>query len=238
MPWVDRVIINSEHVREFAISVEHAPADRITLIPNGVVPGNFENRLGTRDLSKSNRSSEDRIMLGSVGRLDRQKGFDILLDAFALLPTNKFELTLIGNGDQLKNLRMQARDLGVENRVRLLGFRHDIPLLLSTIDLYVQPSRFEGMPNALLEAMAAGRPIIASAVDGIRELIRDGEHGWLVPPDNPVELAQAIQAAARHPEEANRRASLAQQRVKTQYSVDRMLDAWERVFQESHFVHQ
>ena len=109
------------------------------------------------------------------------------------------------------------------------GYRRDVSSLLSALDLYVHPSRFEGMPFAVLEAMAASCPIVASAVDGTRELIDDGVHGWLVPPDDPVALAYAIDAALGDIAEARRRGELARQRVAAQFNVDAMVDAWEQI---------
>jgi glycosyltransferase involved in cell wall biosynthesis len=95
------------------------------------------------------------------------------------------------------------------------------------LDIYVHPARFEGMPNALLEAMGAGCPIVASAVDGNRELIEDGVHGWLVPPDDATALSEAVQAALSDPEQARRRGLAGKQRAVEHYDTDRMVLAWE-----------
>jgi glycosyltransferase involved in cell wall biosynthesis len=127
----------------------------------------------------------------------------------------------------MERLRAVARGLGVEQRVHFAGYRRDVPRLLGALDLYVHPARFEGMPNALLEAMAAGCPIIASAVDGNRELIEDGVNGWLVPPEDVDALSRAIESALLDGDAALQRGAAAQQRAATEFGVEAVVTAWE-----------
>ena len=101
-----------------------------------------------------------------------------------------FNLVVFGAGEEEASLRTLALKLGLESRVRFAGYRRDLPSLLGALDLYVDPARFEGMPNALLEAMAAACPIVATAVDGNRELIEDGKHGWLGTAGGPSVLSR------------------------------------------------
>ena len=169
------------------------------------------------------------VVVGSVGRLTYQKGFDILIQAFAMLPGTDCFLLIVGEGEEMENLQQLSQDLGVDDRVILTDFRSDIPELLQIIDYYVQPSRWEGMPNTLLEAMASGRPIIASDVDGIRELIQNNEQGWLVPPENPVSLILAIIHVLEHKDEMLKFAHSARKRAENCFSVGKMLDKWEAV---------
>ena len=136
---------------------------------------------------------------------------------------------LAGKGEDEAKLRTQARALGIEGRVHFAGYRRDVPRLLGGLDLYTQPSRFEGMSLAILQAMAASCPIVATAVDGTRELIVDGMHGWLIPPEDAPALAGAIQAALNDPGEAKRRGAAAHQRVLDQFSVGAMITAWENM---------
>jgi len=112
-----------------------------------------------------------------------------------------------------------------------MGYRRDVPALMHCLDLYVHASRFAGMPIVILEAMASGCPIVATAVDGTRELIQDARYGWLVPPEDPLALANAIQSALDDPNEARRRNAAALQRVSDYFDTTKVLDAWERVFQ-------
>lgn len=231
MHWADSVILNSIHVRDFAISEEGAPADRIVVIPNGISVEKYISTVPKLTLRAQLNLPTDCILLGSIGRLVPQKGFDILLQALAQLRRRDLFLCIAGVGREEQNLRAQARELGLQARVVFMGYRRDVPALMHCLDLYVHASRFEGMPIVILEAMASGCPIVATAVDGTRELIQDARDGWLVPPEDPLALANAIQSALDDPNEARRRNAAALQRVSDYFDTNKVLDAWERVFQ-------
>lgn len=229
MRWADAVIVNSAAVRAFAGSEEGAPERKLITIPNGICVDDYARPLGRADLRAELRLAPERRLIGGVGRLTRQKGFDLLIDALARLPDDDVDLLLVGSGEAREALEAQARELGVHQRVHFAGYRRDVARLLGALDVYVQPSRFEGMPNALLEAMAAGCPIVASAVDGNRELVDGGVHGWLVRPDDAAALANTVAAALRDRSEARRRGAAAQERAAREFGVTAMVDAWEAV---------
>jgi len=113
-------------------------------------------------------------------------------------------LLVIGDGPLRSQLESEALQLGISERTRFLGERADVPDLLDILDLYVQPSIFEGMPNAVMEAMAMGKPVIATNVDGTQELITHGETGWLVESCNPETLAKQIIYALQNRDECAR----------------------------------
>jgi glycosyltransferase involved in cell wall biosynthesis len=117
--------------------------------------------------------------------------------------------------------------LGIHQKVHFAGYRRDAAKILESLDLYVQPSRFEGMSLAVLEAMAAGLPVVASAVDGNCELIQDGVSGWLVPPEDSKALSAAIKSALADPIGGQQRGKAAQRAAQDQFSVGAMVDAWE-----------
>jgi glycosyltransferase involved in cell wall biosynthesis len=234
MPWADTVILNSATVREFAIAHEGARSERIVVIPNGVCADEYRTSSDPASLRAELGLPSDRRLLGGVGRLTHQKGFDLLLAALARLAEPDVDLLLAGTGEEESRLRSQACELGLADRVHFAGYRRDVPRLLGALDVYVHPARFEGMPNALLEAMAAACPIVASAVDGNRELIDDGVHGWLVPPDDADALAGAIDASLRDQMTAARRGRAARQRAEEQFSIGTMIDAWEAILQGRH----
>jgi glycosyltransferase involved in cell wall biosynthesis len=229
MRVVDRVIINSESVRDFAVAAEGAPRERTIYIPNGVQASAYGEPLSRTALRAQLDLPPDRLLIGSVGRLSYQKGFDLLLEAFAQIGREDVDLLLLGRGEEEPRLRAQAERLGIQARVHFAGYRQDVPKLLGALDVYVHPARWEGMSNALLEAMAAGCPIVASAVDGSRELIEDGEHGWLVPVEDVNRLSQALGAALCEPVEASRRGAVARTRATEHFDIETMVGAWERV---------
>jgi glycosyltransferase involved in cell wall biosynthesis len=228
----DAVIINSPHTREFAVKFEGVRPESIVYIPNGMQVGDYWESIDFESLRNELGVPRNGLLLGTVGRLTEQKGIDILLHALSHLNSYEAHLVVVGAGEMETKLRALTARLGLESRVHFIGYRADVPRLLGVFDLYVHPARFEGMPNALLEAMATARPIVATQVDGNRELIEDGVHGWLVPPENPDALATAVAAALRDRDEARRRGIAARQRVADHFSLDAMITAWEKVLTE------
>lgn len=225
----DAVVLNSSYVGEFAISEEGAPPDRIHVIPNAVNVEAFANPVSQAFLREKLGLPTNGWLIGTVGRLTRQKGVDTLLHALTLINNTEFSLLILGTGEDESALRALAANLGLKSRAHFAGYRRDLSSLLGALDLYVHPARFEGMPNAVLEAMAAACPIVATKVDGIRELIEDGNHGWLVSAESPKELAGAIGEALNDSKEAHRRGVLARERVLQAFSLESMIESWEAV---------
>ena len=230
MRWADLVLLNSEHFREFAITEEGAPPDRLVVIHNSIRLEDYAHPIDRAAVRAELGVQRNEVLLGSIGRLVRQKGFDVLLQAIALIPRVDIRLLIAGVGADEAQLRAQAVALGVQERVCFAGYRRDVPRLMKCFDLYTHASRFEGMPIVVLEAMAAGCPVVATAVDGTLELIEAGVHGWLVPPENPKILADAIQTALNEPQEMQRRARAAQQHVAEHFSEEVLLAQWEKAF--------
>ena len=228
MKVADAIIVNSEHVREFAIKEEGANPDRIYVIPNGVNVDKFANPVNQALLREKLGLPEAGCLLGTVGRLTKQKGIDVLLNALSLMSNQEIRFVSFGCGEDETKLRQLAIQLGLESCVHFAGYRRDLSSLIGALDVYVHPSRFEGMPNAVLEAMAAACPIVATDIDGTRELIQDGKHGWLVPPDDSTALACALKEAFIDPDEARRRGAAAQQRVAEHFTVEKMVSSWEQ----------
>lgn len=229
IPLADAVILNSRAVSAFAVAAEGVHPDKLVYIPNGIDIDAFTNSIDRTQLRAELGLLPEHLLIGSVGRMTRQKGFDILLEAITLCRRADFDLLLIGAGDEQVALQRQACVAGIAARIHFAGYRRDVPSLLGALDLYVHPARFEGMPNALLEAMAAGCPIIATNVDGNSELITDGSYGWLVPPDDPSALATALAVALADRSEAARRGLRASARAAAHFSVEAMVKAWEGV---------
>jgi glycosyltransferase involved in cell wall biosynthesis len=145
---------------------------------------------------------EEAYVVGSVGRLSEQKGYDVLLDAAAEVAKTDPEVhfVIVGDGIEAQALKQQASNLGLASRVIFTGQRNDVEALLAIMDLFACSSRWEGLSTVLMEAMAAGVPIVATDIPGNLELLRDGENAWLCPMENPKALAEAILQAKQNPE--------------------------------------
>jgi glycosyltransferase involved in cell wall biosynthesis len=162
--------------------------------------------------------------------LAEQKGLCYLLKAAVLVPEAIF--VLAGEGPGRASLEAQVRELGLNKRVLFLGYRQDVPDLLACCDLFVLPSLFEGLPLSILEAMAANKPVVASAVGGNDEAIVHGETGLLVPPANPTALAAAIQTVLSNSDLSRRLAAAGKARVHEHFSAEAMVRQVAHIYEE------
>jgi glycosyltransferase involved in cell wall biosynthesis len=164
----------------------------------------------------------------TVARLHGQKGHDHLLAAATLVPDAVF--VLAGDGPERDRLQDRARQLGLADRVRFLGQRGDVAALLDACDVFVLPSLYEGLPLSVLEAMAAGKPVVATSVGGTDEVLIDGVNGRLVPPADARSLASAIAAMLSDPVAASRMAFEGRARVSACFSAEAMARGVEQVY--------
>jgi glycosyltransferase involved in cell wall biosynthesis len=163
----------------------------------------------------------DRPVILTVARLDQQKGLPTLLTAAAQVPEAAF--VIVGEGPERHALEVQSQELGINNRVVFAGFRQDIAAWLGHCSLFVLPSLYEGVPLALLEAMAAGKPVIASAIPGNDEAVTHAKTGWLVPAGDAGALADAINHLLADPNLAQQLASAGQARALNEFSSQAMI---------------
>ncbi|SNB46133.1 glycosyltransferase [Geobacter sp. DSM 9736] len=231
---VDTSIVVSKASARSLESNYPAEKDKICCIYNGVDIARFN--FGDTGQARRVRSdfgvADDAVLFCSIGRLEQQKGYEYLLSAMQQLVARHphVKLLLIGDGTLLRELKTLALQLGIEGQVIFAGARSDIPELLSASDIYVNSSLFEGLPFSILEAMAAGLPIIATGVDGNREIVVDGETGVLVRPRDPDNLAQEMRNLVEAPE---RRAAIgrnARELVVRQYSQESMFRETENLY--------
>jgi glycosyltransferase involved in cell wall biosynthesis len=189
----DRVTANSRAVRDHVHQTEGCPLEKIVVIPNGIDLNRVNSRNGT-GRTESLNSAPSGPVVGTVGRLSWKKGQVDLLDAAAevLGRVPKACFLLVGDGPLQGELQSRAKKLGIEDHVRFAGSVEDGAAVLSQMDIFVLPPHMEGMSNSLLEAMAAGKPVVATNVGGNPEVVVDGKTGLLVPPGNPKALARAI----------------------------------------------
>jgi glycosyltransferase involved in cell wall biosynthesis len=228
----DRVLFVSERAMRDYRSRTGASAARCVLIPNGI-------EWDARGLDRASARRQlgwepDERVIVSIGRLVPEKGHEDLLKALGLLRRQgeAVRVVLIGDGPHRPALmHLQARQ-GLDGSVVFAGTQDDVAPWLVGADAYVQPSRREALPLALLEAMAAGVPVIATRVGEVERLIRHGREGFLVPPADPAALAGTLLEVLRIPEQARHVAARAQQLVQSQYSRARMLDSVQALYDE------
>ena len=218
---IDRYVAVSRAVAAQLTDEYHVPERKVCVVPNATpVPA-----------ALSRRAPEGRpFTVLTVGRLHPQKGLDDLLRAAARVRDAVF--LIAGDGPERARLEALARELGVADRVRFLGFRADVPDLLDACDLFVLPSLYEGLPLGVLEAMARGAPVVGTAVPGIEEALEGGA-GMLVPPHDPEALAAAIASLAADPGRARGLAAKGRERVVQHFSLERMVDGVVQVYADA-----
>jgi glycosyltransferase involved in cell wall biosynthesis len=201
---------------------EGVPARKVRLIPNGVDTARFAATAPARPIR--------RVVM--VANLRAEKGHDVLIDAAPQILTAcpDAEFVLAGDGPQREALAARAQSRGVADRVRFLGQCRDVPELLAGADLFVLPSRSEALPNAVIEAMAAGLPVVASAVGGIPELITQDATGVLVPAGDASRLAGAVIDLMEHPEHAFQMGRAAREFVTREFGFLRLVSRVEDLY--------
>ncbi len=203
-PLTDAAIAVSRSTLEFLVVGRHVARDRVRLIWNGAPLDEFAPvpRARALRLRRELGIADDALLVGTVGRLNAQKGHRHLLEAAARLSARLpgVRVLIAGDGDLMDALRARAAELGVAELVVFAGHRSDVPDVLGAIDVFCLSSLYEGTPLALFEAMASGKAIVSTAVDGCREVLEDGVTGLLVPPADASALAAALERAGRSPE--------------------------------------
>lgn len=170
-------------------------------------------------------------MLLGLGRLHTDKGFDTVIRGLASLPDAEF--VIAGSGPEEERLRRLAAVTGVARRVHFLGWRRDVGALLKAADVFVCSSRVEPLGNMVIEAWSAGRPVVAAAAAGPRELIRDGETGLIVPMNDPPALATAIARVLRDPARAARLALAGREQFERHFSRDAVIGQWQTFMRQA-----
>ncbi len=226
----DRVVCVSDAVRQFMMRRAYLPRARLTVIPNGADP---QRTCGVAPLDRSSIAvPHDAVLAVYAGRLDPQKGCDVLIEALALATCDvpRLHLALAGTGPQAGSLARLAEERGVAARTHFLGWCDDIPRLLAAADLFVLASRWEGMPNAVLEAMAAGLPVVATRAEGVPELVQEERTGLLVPVGDAAQLAAALRRAASDARARAEWGARARTRVAEHFSLDQMISRYDALY--------
>lgn len=233
--WLDWMVVISEPLRAEMAAYGWIPEKRLRLIRNGVelaayAPCPAARRRIRRELG----CAEDAVVAAVVARVTPDKGQPETLEAFARATrhTGSAELWIVGEGSLRGPLERRAAELGVADRVRFTGYRDDIPAVLQAVDLVVQFSHREGLGNTLLEAMASARPVLASAVGGILDVVEDGITGVLVPPHDVAALEGALRLLLEDAGLRRRMGAAGRGRAQQHFRLEAETEAWRALLLE------
>lgn len=217
---VQKIVVNSTALQKELITIGYTP-QKITVLPNCV---QISLDKVAADLSELGITSRQPIV-GIVGNLRPQKNLLLFVEGMAqLLPHHPQAMGIIvgqpvpGHDGVVQEIQEAICRHKLEKRILFTGFREDVPALMHCFTLLALTSHYEGVPNVIMEAMAAARPVIATAIGGVPDLIRHGENGLLIPPNNPQAFAQAADFLLTHPEQAQKMGQIGKQRVIEQFS--------------------
>jgi glycosyltransferase involved in cell wall biosynthesis len=227
------MVVVSQEARRRMIEVERIAPERLVFLPNGIraLPrgdgGAVRAELGI---------GPDDPVIGTVCILRSEKALDVLVRATALLVDDfpRLRVLIVGEGDERGRVQALVEQFGLEEHVLLTGARTDVPDVLAALDVAVLSSDFEGIPLSLLEFMDAGKPIVATNVGGIPEVIEAGVHGVLVPPRNEAALAAAVGGLLRDPGGAAQLGARARERCRSEFSLGRTVERLQELYERLH----
>jgi glycosyltransferase involved in cell wall biosynthesis len=231
----DRAIAVSDDARREMLKHNTIPPERVRVILNGIDLAPYRQLDPTDNaLRRELGIAAGTPIVGVVARLAPEKDHATLLRAFRTVRERGVaaELVIVGGGELEATLRTLCHELGIESAVHFLGFRKNIPQLVHGMDLFVLPSRMEGVSLTLLEAMAAGKPVIATRVGGNPEVVVDHETGYLVGPGGADSLAAAMTRLLSQPALASQFGRAGRERALSAFSADRMVDAYAAQYAE------
>jgi len=222
----------SEDLRRFLISKFGLEAERIVTIPNGIDIDRFAGERDTSYLYREFGIDAKARIIGSVGRLTEQKGMRYLIEAFGAINREAPDarLVIVGDGELRGRLEELANVLSIRDKVVFTGIRKDMPELLDLFEIFVLPSLWEGQPLTIVEAMAAGKPIVATDVGGNAEILESGRYGVIVPPESPAALADAVLGLLRDQSAAGQMGADARAYCARELSSVSMVRRYERVY--------
>ena len=236
--WVDRITkrLVTKHICVSRGVADHICANlrinpsQIRVIPNGIESQSAPPQV-TSVRSELGIPEEAKLVL-AVGRLHRQKGFSDLISAFSgiVQQYQDAHLVIVGDGPERDALISQIRNFQLESHITLTGYRNDVAELMHAADLFVLSSHWEGMPNVVMQAMASGRPVVATAVEGIDELLTDEVSGLVVPRGKPSDLQKSILRLLNNPEFSRQLSRRAQDVVEKEFTWERAVEMYDELF--------
>jgi len=235
--FCDAILTNSQISRNEYSQEIGIDAGKINVVYNGVDIDKFNTNGGAaaKAVRESFAFGGKDVIIGSVARFDPVKNLNVLVIAFSKLQKEllkRCKLLLIGDGPELTKLKKMVNELNLTERVIFAGMRQDIPICLKCMDIYVQPSIFENIPNSLLEAMATGLPVVATNVGGIPEIVKDRETGLLVGLKDSGELVRSIETLSSNPDARREMGEKGRECVLNNFSIKKMVSGYENLYNE------
>ncbi len=229
--YTDRIVAVSKAVMHDILQYDRISHKKICVIYNGIEMKSFLNIHG--NIRKEFGIPENISLIGTVGRLTAQKGHKYLLEAINKLKFKfpEIKLLIAGDGPLKNDLIKYAQSLNIHDKVIFLGLRRDIPIFLSSIDIFVLPSLWEGLSNALIEAMASGKPVIATDIPPVREIIHSEDLGILVPPENSDAIADAIELLLYNKNRAEAFGKTANEKVFLSFTIENTVKQYTSLFE-------
>jgi glycosyltransferase involved in cell wall biosynthesis len=226
---IDLHLCNSEAVRRWTEDKERIQDARTAVIYNGL---DVPTVSGLQEMPAGWAGGPPGERAAMIANFHRYKAHEVALDAVAQVRVGHpgFQLVLFGEGEQKEHLQQQVRTLGLERNIVFAGARADAAQLLPAFDFSILSSDEEGFPNVVMESMAVGVPVVATAVGGVPELVADGVEGYLVAPRDAAALAGAIGRMIEHPQERHRMGDAGRRRIEEQFSVRRMVSATQDLY--------
>lgn len=227
----DKIVTVCQENRQHAIAAQLAPIDKIMTIYSGIDALKFQPNQDRHTICADLDLDPDQPIIGMIGRLSPQKApLDFVQAAKLVLQScPNAQFIMVGDGPLLDEV---SHSIGAESRIKLLGYRNDIPDILSILDIFALSSLWEGLGRALTEAMFVGIPVVATAVNGIPELVRHGETGLLSPPGAPAALAENMLTMITNPDAAAMMSKQAHKQVMLEFEVDQMIDKIAGLYEE------
>lgn len=231
--YFDRVIAVSEKMRNELLACS-VPRERIDLLHNGIVVENYKNSGKRGFLNTLAQCAKNRPVIGTVGRLSREKGHRDLVIAVSLILKQGLDIScfIIGDGPEREHLEKLISDLSLQNNVFLTGYLREPQRAIEDLDLFVLPSYTEGLPNVVLESLLMDVPVIATRVGGTPDVIENGTHGVLVEPGSPADLAAAITDFSGDPKKYRLMAQAGKNQVITRFNFTNRTRQLENIYED------
>ncbi|MBN1849088.1 MAG: glycosyltransferase family 4 protein [Deltaproteobacteria bacterium] len=234
--WCDKMIFISQPLIDWALKERIVGAEKIVRIYSGIDLGQFKpvSEEAKADIRKKWRLNSDDVVIGMVSKLWDGKGHGVLIKAFKDIKKNisNAKLIIVGEGYRQDSLKTMVHGYGLDDSVIFTGFLMDVSEIMAVFDVSVLPSFFEGMGRVLLESMAMGKPVVASRVGGIPELVEDYVNGLLTPPGDVIGLSKAIQEVLKNKDLAVQMGEEGRKKVTERFSAPMMVKDIEKVYLE------